>query len=102
MVHTPLDPHLHTEECNVIIAALKKCQAETSLASQIFGVCNDLDQAMRKCTKNERLTRTRKILDESKVKNADRQKKIAEQVKQGKSWRDVLQEKAEKKEENSK
>ena len=42
-MHVPLDEHLHTEECNEIIRALKKCHEEHSMARQFFGVCNQLD-----------------------------------------------------------
>ena len=42
-MHVPLDEHLHTEECNEIIRALKSCHAEHSMARQFFGVCNQLD-----------------------------------------------------------
>lgn len=41
-MHTPLDPHLHTPECNLIIAELMRCHKETSKLSQLFGVCNQL------------------------------------------------------------
>ena len=32
-MHVPLDEHLHTEECNLIIRQLKKCHEETSMVS---------------------------------------------------------------------
>lgn len=41
-MHTPLDPHLHTEECNKIIAELMRCHSENSKLKQLFGVCNQL------------------------------------------------------------
>jgi hypothetical protein len=42
-MHVPLDEHLHTEECNVIIRQLKRCHEENSMFKQFFGQCNQLD-----------------------------------------------------------
>ena len=33
-MHVPLDEHLHTEECNLIIRQLKKCHEEHSMFRQ--------------------------------------------------------------------
>ena len=33
-MHVPLDEHLHTEECNLIIRQLKRCHEETSMVNQ--------------------------------------------------------------------
>ncbi|CAL1529121.1 unnamed protein product [Lymnaea stagnalis] len=52
-MHPDLSPHLHTEECNEVIAALKKCHKDNPF-KKIFGACNELDQAMTKCLKQER------------------------------------------------
>ena len=30
-MHVPLDEHLHTEECNLIIRQLKRCHEETNM-----------------------------------------------------------------------
>ena len=32
-MHVPLDEHLHTEECNLIIRQLKRCHEETSMVT---------------------------------------------------------------------
>ena len=99
-MHVPLDPHLHTEECNVIIAALKECQTSTNklqqvqqksfgnksrtfcawqlLFCQLFGVCNDLDLAMRKCTRKERLERTQVNLEESRARQKAARARLSE------------------------
>ena len=45
--------------------------------SQLFGVCNDLDMAMRKCTKQERLAKTKVNLEEAKINQARTREKIA-------------------------
>ena len=49
-MHTPLDAHLHTEECNKIIENLMKCYAENNKFKQCFGACDDLYMSMRDFT----------------------------------------------------
>ena len=46
-MHTPLDAHLHTADCNKIIEELQKCYAENNKVKQMFGACDDLYMAMR-------------------------------------------------------
>ena len=37
-MHVPLDEHLHTEECNVIIRQLKQCHDEASMVNILYRV----------------------------------------------------------------
>ena len=92
-MHTPLDAHLHTPECNKIIAQLLKCHAETNKLQQLFGICNDLDTQMRACTKAERIERTTKHRQEAKEKRAEIAKKISQQNKEGVDWREEMKKK---------
>jgi len=55
-MHTNLASHLHTPQCNEMIAALEKCHAEKSF-TKFFGACNELDTAVNRCLKKERLAK---------------------------------------------
>ena len=62
-MHQDLSPHLHTEECNTIIEAHKKCQKDHPWG-RIVGFCDRLDTAMSNCLRNER---QEKLKERSKV-----------------------------------
>ncbi|XP_075529439.1 COX assembly mitochondrial protein 2 homolog [Dermacentor variabilis] len=66
-MHTDLSPHLHSEECNNIIALMKQCYEENKWA-KFIGACNDVDVAMRSCLKKERLEKRAKNYDKSYAK----------------------------------
>ncbi|XP_055357919.1 COX assembly mitochondrial protein 2 homolog [Paramacrobiotus metropolitanus] len=52
-MHSDLASHLHTQECNEIIAKLQKCHIEHPFG-KFWGYCNDLDFAMTKCLRREK------------------------------------------------
>jgi len=97
-MHTPLDAHLHTEECNKIIENLMKCYAENNKFKQCFGACDDLYMSMRKCTKAERIARETEAKRKTLLEVEERAKKLAKIRASGITWqehlRDRLREKA--------
>ncbi|XP_006821845.1 COX assembly mitochondrial protein 2 homolog [Saccoglossus kowalevskii] len=52
-MHGDLSPHLHSEECNIIIQQLHNCHKENPW-KKFIGACNELDASMVRCLRRER------------------------------------------------
>lgn len=63
-MHTNLDPHLHTDECNALIAQLKACYEERRIG-KFFGACTKLDHQVWMCTKKVSPSREVQIVHRS-------------------------------------
>ena len=93
-MHSPLDAHLHTPECNKVIKLLQECHANNSKFKQFFFLtCDDLDTQMRKCLKKERKAREANHFKEARLNDKEYAEKYKKQQASGKTWRDLLEEK---------
>lgn len=77
-MHTDLSPHLHTPECNQIINDLKACHANNKLG-RFIGYCNDLDNLVVKCLKQERVNRSAA----NRAKAREQQRIVREKILSG-------------------
>ncbi|XP_046394398.1 COX assembly mitochondrial protein 2 homolog isoform X2 [Ischnura elegans] len=64
-MHPDLSPHLHTEECNLLINELKACHEENKFR-KFLGVCNDLDKKLTDCLRKERQANRQANYEKSK------------------------------------
>jgi len=92
-MHTPLDPHLHSEKCNKIISDMVDCHLEYHKGWRLLGYCSKEYEAMRKCLRGERIERTKQHLKDSRIRNQNIRDNISKMEKEGKDWRDYAKEK---------
>lgn len=76
-MHSDLSPHLHTPECNRLINLLKSCHEENKYA-KFLGVCNDFDQQVVVCLRNERKENSRK----NRAQSAEKHRRVQERMKE--------------------
>ncbi|XP_073990094.1 COX assembly mitochondrial protein 2 homolog isoform X2 [Rhodnius prolixus] len=77
-MHPDLSPHLHTEECNILISKLKDCHTNVrhkNKISKFFGACSEADRELLRCLKKEREANRKKNAEEGeRRREAMRQK----------------------------
>ncbi|KAK8392134.1 hypothetical protein O3P69_017619 [Scylla paramamosain] len=81
-MHPDLSPHLHSDKCNALIDQLHSCHEENKLM-KFMGACNDIDRAVLKCLKAERLQRRANNIAQAE----ENRKKIHAKLKEGYDWR---------------
>lgn len=63
-MHPDLSPSNHSPECNLLIDALKNCHQQHKFR-KFVGFCNEANDAMLKCLKQEREQRRKQNADKS-------------------------------------
>uniref|UniRef100_A0A6M2DR29 COX assembly mitochondrial protein n=1 Tax=Xenopsylla cheopis TaxID=163159 RepID=A0A6M2DR29_XENCH len=58
-MHSDLSPHLHSDECNILIQRLQNCHKENTF-TKFLGACNEIDTELKKCLRKDREVKRRK------------------------------------------
>ncbi|XP_062540333.1 COX assembly mitochondrial protein 2 homolog [Armigeres subalbatus] len=87
-MHSDLSPHLHTPECNRLIDLLKNCHTEHKYA-KFVGFCNDFNDQVLDCLRNERKEHSRKNREQAQEKQRLVQERMRQLRKEGDSGNTV-------------
>ncbi|XP_075234218.1 COX assembly mitochondrial protein 2 homolog isoform X2 [Lycorma delicatula] len=79
-MHTNLSPHLHTDECNLLIKELSECLGNNRFRKFLL-VCDDLEVKVEQCLKKE-------IIAKRKLHNELAAKQIKEKLEKLRKMKD--------------
>jgi COX assembly protein 2 len=64
-MHPDLSTHLHTPECNELLAELHRCHKENPVM-KFVGWCTEIDTQLGKCLDKERIEKRKKNQEKSR------------------------------------
>jgi len=83
-MHPDLSPHLHHEDCNILIAKLKECHDQNKFA-KFMGVCNEINTAVNKCLKEEREIKR----NANRAAGKEKREATLNRIKDGHNYKDL-------------